>query len=178
MNTIREITRNHILVAAVGAWIAAQLIKTVINFFITRKFSAERLIGAGGMPSSHSAMVCALTISMSRAEGVTSPLFALTFLFASVVMYDAMGIRRAAGEQAKTLNRLLDEWDEHFWGHKKDGGFLRAKKKHFLKRSGVKKDDDAPPEEEQNLKEFLGHTPLEVLAGALLGIIIAMLVPR
>ena len=106
------------------------------------------------MPSAHSALVCSLTVAIARTVGVSSPEFALAFLVACVVMYDAMGVRRSAGEQAKVLNKIIFTWE---------------------------KSQDAPDEDEddmfkKDLKESLGHTPLEVLGGALLGILVAMLV--
>ena len=153
MHTIRSILSNYVLISAVLSWVIAQLIKTLITLVVTKKFSVERLFGAGGMPSAHSAMVCALTIAVSRRVGIASPEFAIAFILAGVVMYDAMGVRRAAGEQAKVLNRMMDTWD-------KDEA------------------DELEQESDKELKEVLGHTPLEVLGGALLGILIALLLPH
>ncbi|MCI8496915.1 MAG: divergent PAP2 family protein [Clostridiales bacterium] len=181
MNVLYDVFGNHILKVSVLAWLAAQILKTLFHLIATKKFNKERLVGAGGMPSSHSALVCALTVSMARVEGVNSPLFALAFLFAAVVMYDAMGVRRAAGEQAKVLNRLLDEWEkarelENIPDDADEEELDVAEKITLLsllrsKRNAMKEDD-------VELKEYLGHTPMEVLAGALLGILIAMVVPR
>ena len=173
METIRAVFGNYILVSAVLAWLSAQVIKTLLTLFVTCKFDPERLVGAGGMPSAHSAMVCALTISMSRVEGVSSPLFALAFLFAAVVMYDAMGVRRAAGEQAKVLNRMLDQLDWPIFGKKQKEHVLEEERSRL---ASLRRDDD--DDDDKELKEGLGHTPLQVLAGALLGILVAMLVPR
>lgn len=153
VHTIRSILSNYVLISAVLSWVIAQLIKTLITLVVTKKFSVERLFGAGGMPSAHSAMVCALTIAVSRRVGIASPEFAIAFILAGVVMYDAMGVRRAAGEQAKVLNRMMDTWD-------KDEA------------------DELEQESDKELKEVLGHTPLEVLGGALLGILIALLLPH
>ena len=97
------------------AWFAAQFIKTMLHWAAHGSLNLERLTGSGGMPSSHSSLVVSLTIAMARIEGYSSSLFALTFAFAAVVMYDAMGVRRAAGEQAKTLNRLITSYQD-FWG--------------------------------------------------------------
>ncbi len=144
MNALHSLIGNYVLASAVIAWASAQLAKTIIHLIINRKFDPERLVGMGGMPSCHSAMVCALTVATARAEGVNSTLFAIAVMFATVVMYDAMGVRRAAGEQAKVLNRLVQEDEEN---------------------------------DEKPLKEFLGHKPIEVLAGALLGILVAVVVP-
>lgn len=173
METIKAVFGNYILVSAVLAWFCAQVIKTLLTLFVTRKFDPERLVGAGGMPSAHSAMVCALTIAMSRVEGVSSPLFAMAFLFAAVVMYDAMGVRRAAGEQAKVLNRMLDQLDWPIFG-KKQKEQVREEERSRL--ANLRRDDE--DEDDKELKEGLGHTPLQVLAGALLGILVAMIVPQ
>lgn len=144
---------NYTLTVAVISWFAAQTIKTILFFIVHKKFNAERLFGAGGMPSSHSALVCSATVAVSRLEGVGSPLFAVMFIISVVVMYDAMGVRRAAGQHAQAINKmnkfLLDE---------------------------VSAEDDEKPEIKK-LKEYLGHTPYEVLGGALLGILIALIVP-
>jgi len=157
MSYLHLLTSNYILNVSLLSWAAAQLLKTLIHFLITKKFNAERLVGAGGMPSSHSALVCSLVIAMARKEGFTSPLFAMAIIFAVVVMYDAMGVRRAAGEQAKVLNKIVFNFNKLFDSSDKD----------------TEPDENDLPERE--LKEYLGHTPLEVLGGALLGILIAML---
>ena len=112
MQFLDELFSNYVLNASLAAWFIAQLIKTIITLVFTKKLVLERMVGAGGMPSAHSATVCALTVSMSRATGISSPEFALAVLFATVVMYDAMGVRRAAGEHAKVINAMLDDWDE------------------------------------------------------------------
>lgn len=140
---------NYILSVALLSWLCAQICKTIINYFMSGKFDAERLYGAGGMPSSHSALVCALFIATAKKTGISSTEFAFAFVLAAIVMYDAMGVRRSAGEHAKLLNKLLDEWMP----------------------------DDDTPIEMKKLKEKLGHTPSEVLSGALLGILIAILIP-
>ena len=147
MNSLKSLLDNYVLIVAVSAWLAAQVIKTVLVLVTTKELKLERMTGAGGMPSAHSASVCAVTLAIAKSVGVSSPLFAVSFLFAAVVMYDAMGVRRAAGEQAKTLNVIVKNHEHEEVKHK-----------------------DA-------LKESLGHTPLEVLAGALLGILLAMIIP-
>lgn len=150
---------NYVLTAAVIGWCSAQVIKTLLNFIQTKKFHAERLFGAGGMPSSHSAMVCSATVSMCRKCGVGSPEFALMFVLAMIVMYDAMGVRRSAGLHAREINRI----------------------NRIFAVKGIKASEDAEKQQSEKkkkeLKEYLGHTPLEVLGGALLGILIAMLTP-
>lgn len=152
MKTIYDLTRNYTLHCAVLGWVIAQFLKMLYTLLATGRFDLERLFGSGGMPSSHSAMVCALAVSTARAYGVGSPVFSVAFILACVVMYDAMGVRRAAGEHAKIINEVMD----------------------FLKM-GDSIDKDT--EEDKELKEKLGHTPLEVLGGALLGILIAVLIP-
>lgn len=163
---------NPILSVSLLSWAAAQLIKTVLYFIINKKFSPERLTGAGGMPSSHSSLVCSLAIITLRTQGVTSPVFAVAIILAMIVMYDAMGVRRAAGMHAKEINRLrkivceiedeLDEPDDNDLDED-DSDVLENKEE----TSAAVKD----------LKELLGHTPFEVLGGALLGILIGMSFP-
>ncbi len=144
---------NYVLFSAVISWVAAQVIKAILNLIQTGEFKLERLFGSGGMPSSHSACVCALTLSIARSVGLGSIEFALSFILAVVVMYDAMGVRRSAGEHSRILNEMM-----------------RQKNKDETVASFVNK-------KQKELKEALGHTPLEVLSGALLGILIAMLMP-
>lgn len=142
-SAVKALLSNHILVSAVLAWAAAQIIKTVLAYRKTKELDLERLFGSGGMPSSHTAFVVAMATAAAMVEGLASSAFALSFILASIVMYDAAGVRQAAGQQARVLNRLIKQ--------------LRSE--HIL------------PERE--LKELLGHTPLEVLGGAVLGFLIA-----
>ncbi|MBQ5587168.1 MAG: divergent PAP2 family protein [Selenomonadales bacterium] len=142
-SAVKALLSNHILVSAVLAWAAAQIIKTVLVYRKTKELDLERLFGSGGMPSSHTAFVVAMATAAAMVEGLASSTFALSFILASIVMYDAAGVRQAAGQQARVLNRLIKQ--------------LRSE--HIL------------PERE--LKELLGHTPLEVLVGAVLGFLIA-----
>ncbi|MEG2087874.1 MAG: divergent PAP2 family protein [Angelakisella sp.] len=161
------ITSNYIINIAVVAWVLAQTIKTLLTYLKYHEFRAERLFGAGGMPSSHSALVCAITMGIAKLEGFSSPLFALTLCFAAVVMYDAMGVRRAAGEQAKVLNKMIFS-------------FKDINKIFELLDAEIEEEFDENTDtiiEHEELKEFLGHTPLEVLGGALLGLLIASLMP-
>mgnify|MGYP001623072036 len=164
MQTLQKFCGNYVLCVALTAWIAAQVIKTILNFVVTKKFHAERLVGAGGMPSAHTALVCSMTIAVSKLTGVNSPEFAIAFIIAAVVMYDAMGVRRAAGEQAKVLNKIVFQWGD-------------VVKKESPQEGESTKADVSEELAQKELKEFLGHTPLEVLGGALLGILIAMLFP-
>lgn len=147
---LNELLSNYVLNVAILSWFSAQVLKTLFHFIKTKTFRAERLFGAGGMPSAHSASVCGMTIAVARSVGFGSPIFAVSFLFAAVVMYDAMGVRRAAGEHARAINMIV----------RKSNGTISY-----------------TPKKKGELKEFLGHTPLEVMAGALLGILIAILIP-
>lgn len=142
---LTEMGRNKLLMSALVGWFAAQLLKTIINLSLTKEFHAERLVGSGGMPSSHSATVCALTVSAGMLYGCESAEFAISFILAVIVMYDAMGVRRETGKQAKLLNLMVRTFQHE---HK-----------------------ELP---EELLKEYIGHTPLQVFAGAILGIIIGI----
>ena len=168
MGFIEDFFRNRVLFAAILAWLLAQVAKVVLTLIFSRKFRPERLWGAGGMPSAHSAMVCALTVSMARFYTINSPVFALAVMFAFVTMYDAMGVRRAAGEQAKVLNRMVIDFRM----------MLQMLKEEM---DALARGESAPVDLENRtgkvLKEFLGHTHLEVLCGAALGILIAVLMP-
>ena len=137
---------NFVLATAICASLLAQLIKVLLNLFIFHRFIAERMWGAGGMPSSHSATVCAMVVATGRYCGVNSPLFAIAAVLSIIVMYDAMGVRYETGEQAKVLNRMFTEW--------MDQGFEQFQLPHGKK-----------------LKEMVGHTPIEVVTGAALGIV-------
>ena len=149
MEKILELFHNYVLNVALVSWISAQVLKTLLCLVMTKQFNPERLFGAGGMPSAHSATVCGMMVAISRETGLPHG-FAVSFVLAAIVMYDAMGVRRAAGEQAKVLNKILERRSE----------------------------EDERFEQQAELKEFLGHTPLQVLAGALLGILIAVIIPR
>ena len=165
MDALKSLFSNYLLNVALLAWLAAQVGKTLLTFIATKTFVPERLVGAGGMPSAHSALVCSLTIAIARKIGWNSPEFAIAFVMAAVVMYDAMGVRRAAGEQAKVLNRLV-------FGPKNEKSPDCEEEAQHIR--DYLEDQDLPDKE---LKEFLGHTPMEVLGGALLGILIAVLMP-
>ncbi|MBR6478001.1 MAG: divergent PAP2 family protein [Lachnospiraceae bacterium] len=144
-----SIFENVVFLSAAVGWLVAQILKTLIHMFFTKKFVAERLVGSGGMPSSHSATVCALTTAACIQFGAHSFEFAISLILALIVMYDAMGVRRETGIQAKLINEMMDAFAE------------------------MGKDNLSPDEK---LKEFVGHTPLQVLAGAILGILIALLI--
>lgn len=142
---IHHLLQNTALLAAVISWLLAQTIKTVLTLIKTKRFVAERIFGAGGMPSAHSAMVVSLSLCISHIRGIDSPEFAIAICFAAVVIYDAMGVRRAAGEHAKVINKMVDIME-------KEGSEIT----------------------EKDLKEYLGHTPIEVLGGILLGILVSI----
>lgn len=148
MSFFQELFSNTIFLAAATGWLVAQILKTLIHLFLTKEFVAERLVGSGGMPSSHSSTVCSLATAACFEYGAGSFEFAISLFFAIVVMYDAMGVRRETGIQARLLNNMLKTFED-------------------MGRSEISAHD--------KLKEFVGHTPLQVLMGALLGIAIAVL---
>ncbi len=149
MQWIKEICSNNCLVICALAWFTAQFLKFILNLIIRKKVRFERLYGSGGMPSSHTALVSSLVMAVARFEGISSTYFALAVAFAAVVIYDAMGVRRQAGEHAKLLNKIIDSED-------------------YLK-------NDFEDDDDYELKELLGHTPLEVLGGAMVGILVSMM---
>ena len=146
MKIWNEILENQVLVSSVIGWTVAQFLKTLIGLILYRSFNPERIFGSGGMPSSHSATVCALTTASGMRYGVGSFEFAISFVLAMVVMYDAMGVRRETGKQAQLLNTVFFE--------------------NILNIDGVVL--------QEKLKEYVGHTPLQVAAGAVLGIGLAL----
>lgn len=154
-----HILANYPLVAALLGIIIAQTIKVPIRLIITKEFKPGLAFSTGGMPSSHSAAVAALTTGIGMLDGIQSPLFAAACIFSIIVMFDASGIRRQAGEQAVIINQLINDFQDFVEGTKdwKD-----------------KKED----EKRQELKEIMGHQPIEVFVGALLGILIAFLLYR
>lgn len=140
MHELEMLFSNRVLGVSLLAWLIAQVLKVAILLIKTHRLHLSRLVGSGGMPSSHAAFVVGLTFAIGFEQGFETPLFALSAVFAMVVMYDAAGVRRAAGIQAKLLNRLVVEVIEE---HKKL--------------------------DYEVLKELLGHTPVEVIAGAVVG---------
>lgn len=147
MQFFNELFSNSIFLSAALGWFIAQILKTIIHMCFTKEFVAERLVGSGGMPSSHSATVCALATATYFKFSADSFEFAIAAILAIIVMYDARGVRRETGIQARLLNEILNIF--------KDMG-----------RSELSTYD--------KLKEFVGHTPLQVFAGAVLGILIAI----
>ncbi|XP_039120188.1 LOW QUALITY PROTEIN: uncharacterized membrane protein YuiD [Dioscorea cayenensis subsp. rotundata] len=134
---------NPTFVSGLVAWALAQSLKVFLNFFVERRWDFAMLFNSGGMPSSHSALCMALTSSVALCHGVSDSLFPVCLGFSLIVMYDAIGVRRHAGMQAEVLNKIIDDL---FQGH---------------------------PISQRKLKELLGHTPSQVIAGALLGILVA-----
>lgn len=147
MEFLIDLWHNRIFMASVSGWLVAQVLKTIIHMWFNRRFVAERLVGSGGMPSSHSATVCALVTATGFEYGGGSFQFAIAAILAIIVMYDAMGVRRETGIQARVLNEMMEM-------------FVKMGKEMTV---------------EEKLKEFVGHTPLQVLVGAILGILIALL---
>lgn len=141
---MNNIWNNIWLWIPVMTWFVVQCTKIVIELIKNKKLNLRRIVGSGGMPSSHSAFVCSLATTIGITEGVSSPLFALAVALSAIVMYDAAGVRRAAGKQAKILNQIIESEGENINVHEK-------------------------------LIELLGHTPLEVYVGALVGIVMAFL---
>ena len=137
---------NVLLMAPVVSWLTAQILKTLIYMAFNKTFMAERLVGGGGMPSSHSATVCALATVTFLTYGAESFEFAIVFIFAAVTMYDAIGVRRETGRQGEVINDMVE----------------------LFKNMG----NDIGPD--KALKELIGHSPLQVLVGALLGIVISL----
>ena len=146
-NAVSEILHNRILLTGAAAWVISQVIKTIIHLIINHRIVWERLVGDGGMPSSHSATVCSVAVACGLYCGWGSPEFAVAFFLAAIVMHDARGVRQETGKQAKVINNMMD------W---------------FVQNS------DISPEEK--LKEFVGHSPTQVFFGALLGIIVGVVV--
>ena len=142
MTWLKELVTNPFLITSTSSWLIAQVIKVIINACVTKKLDWERLFGDGGMPSGHSATVSSLAVICALMEGTGSVAFAISAILAIVVCHDAMGVRREAGKQAAILNDLVEA---------------------FNKLS----QDDLP---EAKLKEFVGHTPVQVLAGVIIGI--------
>jgi acid phosphatase family membrane protein YuiD len=141
----KEIAHNRILWTTLFALLVAHILKGTFYFVKEKKINFKRFFGAGGMPSSHSTLVAALTTAVGIQTGWDSVATAISIIFSLIVMYDSAGVRRAAGRQAATLNKIIDELFE-------EGEF-----------------------HQERLKELLGHTPVEVIAGATLGVVMAII---
>ena len=137
------VTEYKYLIVPMISWLGIQLFKLLYDRFETKKWHFERFIGAGGMPSSHSAVVVSLATLVGRNCGTNSPIFAVSAIVALITMYDAAGVRRVVGKQARVLNNILSNQN------------LSSAEK---------------------LQEMTGHTPIQVLAGALIGLIVGFIV--
>lgn len=144
MNNFLGFMQNKYIYIPFFLWLSIQSFKVIYDLITTKKFNFKRIIGAGGMPSSHSAIVTSLATLVGRYEGVNTPIFALALIMAAVVMYDACGVRRAAGKQAEVLNKIIET-----------PGL-----------TGMQVRD--------RLVEALGHTPKQVFVGALIGLIVGL----
>jgi len=142
----KEYLAASLFVTALLGWFIAQALKVVFILIKYKRLDFSRFIGSGGMPSSHSSLVTSLATGVGLIEGFDSTLFTISIVLALIVMYDAAGVRRAAGQQAKILNKIVDTW---------------GKEDYKLT--------------EKRLKELLGHTPKEVVVGAILGVIIGLI---
>lgn len=146
MNELGAIVTNKYIYVPLLVWFFIQLFKVIWDLVETRKFNFKRILGAGGMPSSHSAVVMCLSVMVGKEYGFGSSVFALALIFAIVVMYDAAGVRRAAGKQAALLNKIVDT-------------------------PGL-----SIPQVQERLVEVLGHTPTQVFVGAIIGIIVGLII--
>ena len=145
MEDIQKLVTNKYLYVPLLLWFCIQVFKVICDLVKTKKFNFKRIMGAGGMPSSHTAVVTSLAMLVGKSEGFDSAMFAVALVFAMVVMYDAAGVRRAAGKQAHLLNKIIET-----------PGL-----------TGV--------EVQERLVEVLGHTHLQVIVGAIIGITVGLL---
>ena len=150
MQYLSDLIHNKMLLAAVLGWAIAQVVKTLIDLALNKRINFERLVGSGGMPSCHSSTVCALSVAAGYEYGLDSPAFAISVILAIIVMYDARGVRRETGTQAEILNQIME-----FFRLPENGEF----KLEF---------------NQEQLKVLIGHTPLQVICGAILGIIVGI----
>ena len=145
MNTFTDFIQNKYIYIPILLWFGIQLFKLLYDLVTTKKFNFKRILGAGGMPSSHSAVVTSLATLIGKNIGVGTPMFAMALIFAFVVMYDAAGVRRAAGKQARLLNKIVET-------------------------PGL-----SVLEVSERLVEVLGHTPLQVVVGAVIGVVAGLI---
>lgn len=146
MSELEALVTNKYIYIPLLVWFFIQLFKVIWDLVETKKFNFKRILGAGGMPSSHSAVVMCLSVMVGKEYGFGSSVFALALIFAIVVMYDAAGVRRAAGKQAALLNKIVDT-------------------------PGL-----SLPQVQERLVEVLGHTPTQVFIGAIIGIIVGLVI--
>lgn len=145
MNDLQKVITNKYIYVPLIVWFCVQTFKVIHDLITTKKFNFKRIMGAGGMPSSHSAVVTCLSAMIGKNIGFETPMFAMSLIFAMVVMYDAAGVRRAAGKQARLLNKIVET-------------------------PGL-----SSVQVQEKLVEVLGHTPLQVIVGAILGIVVGLL---
>lgn len=158
MDFINEIFRNQALVTAAVSWIIAAVLKVLIIAVTQRKLDWERMLGTGGMPSTHTTPVIACTTSIGLVTGFDGPIFAVAFVLSIIVAYDATGIRRHAGDQAKAITMLIEDLS-------KGDMFKGQKPADFFKRWNL-----------EELQTLIGHNPFEVFVGVLLGILVALVI--
>ena len=149
MQVIIDIFTNHIILGATFAWLAAQICKVILTLITDRQFKPERMFGDGGMPSGHSAAVTSLAIMTGHTAGFGSPVFAVAGLLAIIVMHDATGVRRETGKQAVTLLQILETFND-----------MVSEKDKIVQK--------------EKLKVLVGHSHLQVLCGALVGVIVSL----
>ena len=145
MNDFQKFITNKYIYLPLLVWFCIQAFKVIYDLVTTKKFNFKRIMGAGGMPSSHTGVVTCLATLIGKYEGIDTSIFALSLVFAMVVMYDAAGVRRAAGKQARLLNKIIET-----------PGLTNV-------------------EVQEKLVEVLGHTPLQVIVGAIVGIMVGLL---
>ncbi|MEK6732840.1 MAG: divergent PAP2 family protein [Candidatus Omnitrophota bacterium] len=136
--------KNQMFFTVLMAWLIAQTIKVAIGVVQEKRFNFKWFVGSGGMPSSHTATVSALATAVGLTYGFASPLFAITFFLAFIIMFDAQGVRRQSGHQAEALNQIIED---------------------IYLNKGI---------QQERLKELLGHTPIQVFTGAAIGILVAL----
>lgn len=146
MSMINEVLQNKVLIVAATSWLVAGVLKVIIEIIVLKKFDPKRIFGAGGMPSSHTATVVALVISTGYYVGFSNTSFAIAFILAIIVVHDAMGVRRETGIQAKVLNKMVFDTDVF---------------------------DDINLE--KRLKEYIGHSPSQVLIGGIVGFVVSLI---
>lgn len=144
-NALAEFATNKVFFITLYAWLITQTLKVIIGFIREKRFDFRWFVGTGGMPSSHAAMVSALSTAIGLKAGFGSAVFVIALAFSLVIIFDAQGVRRASGKQAEVLNRMLDDI---YWKHRI---------------------------QEDRLKELLGHAPIEVLVGIICGVSLALL---
>ena len=157
---VLKILENDILLVSGCAWVIAQVLKAIINLIVSKKFSFERLFGDGGMPSGHSATVSAMVMMTLLHYGIGSFEFAITTMLAIIVMHDAMGVRLETGRQAEVINELTALFEEVVDEFNAEETLEKKFQKVFS---------------EDKLKEYVGHTPIQVIAGCLLGLLVGWL---